>query len=149
VDDVEEASRVNQTSRILVMEDNPSDVFLLRRALGEHGVDSTLEVVRDGEMALNIVERIGTGEQSPPDLIVLDLNLPRHDGIEVLTRCSQTPALSPVPVLILTSSDSPKERKLAEELGVTAFLRKPIMLDDFMALGGQIRQVLQDRRRAE
>jgi CheY-like chemotaxis protein len=128
--------------RIVLVEDNPSDVFLLRRALEEHGVNYTLAVIRDGEEALKYLGRLESQEESTPDLLVLDLNLPRHDGIEVLTTCRESPCLRSVPVLVLTSSDSPKERERAEGLGVSAFVRKPITLDEFMAVGGRIRSLL-------
>lgn len=129
--------------RILVMEDNQSDIFLLRRALDQHGVDYTLDLVRDGEKAIDMLNRIASGAAPVPDLVVLDLNLPRHDGIEVLTRCRSFPELQAMRVLILTSSDSPTERARAGELRVTEFLRKPILLDDFMALGGRIKEILE------
>jgi CheY-like chemotaxis protein len=125
------------------MEDNPSDVFLLRRALDQHGVQYSLDLVRDGEKALDMLNRIATGSEPVPDLIVLDLNLPRHDGIEVLAHCRSFSQLHLVRVMILTSSDSPGERTRADELRVSDFVRKPILLDDFMALGGRIKELLE------
>jgi CheY-like chemotaxis protein len=137
-------SAVEDKSRhIVLMEDNPSDVFLFRRALDQHSVVYTLEVVRDGEKGIGILEQISRGAAALPDIIVLDLNLPRHDGIEVLERCRSLPGLRGLPVMILTSSDSPRERQRAHELDVTDFVRKPIMLDDFMALGGRIKDLLE------
>jgi CheY-like chemotaxis protein len=133
----------SSTNRIILMEDNPSDVFLLRRALDQHGVAYTVEVVHDGEAGLELLGRVARGELAAPDLIVLDLNLPRHDGIEVLERCREMKALRNVAVMILTSSDSPEERERAEQLGVADFVRKPIMLDDFMALGARVRTLLE------
>jgi two-component system, chemotaxis family, response regulator Rcp1 len=129
--------------RIVLMEDNPSDVFLLRRALDQHQVKYTLELVRDGEEALELLNGIAGGSAPMPDLIVLDLNLPRHDGIEVLSHCRSLSRLQSVIVMILTSSDSPGEKTRAEELSVADFIRKPILLDDFMALGGRIRELLE------
>lgn len=134
--------------RITLVEDNPSDVFLLRRALEEHGVSYTLQVVRDGEQALTYLNKLQHGDESAPDLLILDLNLPRHDGIEVLAGCRKSNSLQAVPIIVLTSSDSPKERERAEQLGVTDYVRKPIMLDDFMAVGGRIRRLLESRSAA-
>jgi CheY-like chemotaxis protein len=125
--------------RILVVEDNPSDVYLLRRALDEHGVPHTIDVIRDGEQALKYAERAAAPAEPAPDLIVMDLNLPRYDGIEVLSTWRNVASLQSIPILVLTSSDSPKERQRAEELGVSDFVRKPIMLDEFMAVGGRIK----------
>lgn len=140
--------RESREKRVVLVEDNPSDVFLLRQALEEHAVTYTLEVIRDGEQALKYLERLESGEDSAPDLLILDLNLPRHDGIEVLASCRATPSLQPVPIIVLTSSDSPKEREKAEELGVSDYVRKPIMLDEFMAVGGRIKALLSGRSAA-
>lgn len=125
------------------MEDNPSDVFLLRRALDQNGVTYSLEVIQDGERAIELLKRIGSNSAIVPDLIILDLNLPRHDGIEILAACRKTPGIEQLPVMVLTSSDSPRERELVERLGVTDFARKPILLDDFMALGGRVKRVIE------
>jgi CheY-like chemotaxis protein len=132
-----------EPKRIVLMEDNPSDIFLLRRALDEHGVTYRLETVSDGERAFELVSDIGAGKERAPDLMILDLNLPRHDGIEVLQKCRSLDALRGVPCMILTSSDSPRERDRAESLGVNAFVHKPIMLDDFMELGAHVRKLLE------
>ncbi len=91
------------------------------------------QVIDDGEKALHYIERL-TPEASP-HLIVIDLNIPRHDGIEVLKRCRATAALAEVSIVILTSSDSPRDRTRAERLGVTGFLIKPMDLNEFMSLG--------------
>jgi CheY-like chemotaxis protein len=93
-------------SEILLAEDNPADVYLIREALSEHGVDYKMRVVSDGRDLLRII----TGEELSPEtknleLIILDLNLPRHDGIEILERLRDTD-LAHVPVVVLTSSDS-------------------------------------------
>ncbi len=133
---------------IVVVEDNPSDVLLLRRALQEYGVTYALRLLKDGEEALKYLQRLASGDETMPDLLVLDLNLPRHDGIEVLTHCRQYEVLASLPVLILTSSDSQAERQRAEQLGICDYVRKPIMLDDFMAVGGRIRSLLERRTAA-
>lgn len=132
-------------TRILLMEDNPSDVFLLKRALDQHSVHYDLVLIRDGEQALAALNDIAAGGQARPDLIVLDLNLPRHDGIEILTHCRSLSPLENMAIMILTSSDSPGEKARAEELSVSDFVRKPILLDDFMALGGRIKQIIEGR----
>ena len=124
---------------ILLAEDNPADVYLIREALREHGVECRLQVVADGKEVLKIV----SGEAGPAvDLIILDLNLPRHDGIEILQRLRESSAHAQVPVVILTSSDSPRDRKTAIELGATQFLRKPSSLQQFLDLGAVFRSLL-------
>lgn len=128
---------------ILLAEDNPADVFLIREALKEHQVDCTLRVAVDGRDALNVL--VSADIHSSPDLIILDLNLPRHDGIELLQKVRSTQATAHVPVVVLTSSDSPRDRLTANELGATQYLRKPSNLEQFMALGAIFRDLLSTR----
>lgn len=130
-------------SEILLAEDNPADVYLIREALSEHGVDYQMRVVSDGRDLLRII----TGEERSAEtknleLIILDLNLPRHDGIEILERLRET-KLAHVPVVVLTSSDSPRDRQLATRLGAARFLRKPSGLEQFMSLGAIFKDLLQ------
>lgn len=130
-------------SEILLAEDNPADVYLIREALSEHGVDYKMRVVSDGRDLLRII----TGEERSAEtknleLIILDLNLPRHDGIEILERLRET-ELAHVPVVVLTSSDSPRDRQLATRLGAARFLRKPSGLEQFMSLGAIFKDLLQ------
>jgi CheY-like chemotaxis protein len=131
---------------ILLGEDNPADVYLIREALREHGVDCTLRVASDGKELLGIIspER-SHAEGQRLDLIILDLNLPRHDGIEILQRLRETPELAHVPVVVLTSSDSPRDRLMAGQLGATRYLRKPSSLDQFLSLGAVFKDLLEAR----
>lgn len=129
-------------TRILVAEDNPADVYLLREAFNVAGEDIEIVVVSDGEQALEYVQRQGRfGNAAVPDLVVLDLNLPKSDGGDVLRCIRETPAYSDVPVVVLTSSDSPRDRKTAESLGANCFITKPSDLDAFLALGRTLMRV--------
>jgi CheY-like chemotaxis protein len=135
-------------SEILLAEDNPADVYLIREALSEHGVDYKMRVVSDGRDLLRII----TGEEPNAEtknleLIILDLNLPRHDGIEILERLRHTD-LAHVPVVVLTSSDSPRDRQLAASLGAARFLRKPSGLEQFLSLGAVFKDLLHQREEA-
>lgn len=122
--------------RILVAEDNPADIYLLREALSLAANDVDLLVVSDGEEALEYVQRQGRFPDAiVPDLVVLDLNLPKSDGSDVLRCIRETPIYAGVPVVVLTSSDSPRDRKLVEALGANCFITKPSDLDAFLALG--------------
>lgn len=141
-------SQLSRHKRITLVEDTPSDVFLLRQALSEHGVECMLEVIKDGEQALHYLARLDTGTEAVPDLIVLDISLPRHDGLEVLGTCRTSAALQHVPILVLTSSDSPREQARAEQLGVSDYVRKPILLDDFMRVGQRIKRLLEPEARS-
>lgn len=129
---------------ILLAEDNPADVYLIREALREHAVDCTLRVASDGQEVLRI---ISAGDEDPaaqtPALIILDLNLPRHDGIEILQRLRESALLPHVPVAVLTSSDSPQDRAVAIRFGATRFLRKPSSLEQFLSLGSIFKELLE------
>ena len=127
--------------KLLVVEDNPSDVMILRRALDEHGVRYEMAVMQDGEQA---IEYLGSCEEGHiPDLIVIDVNLPKEDGLGVLLKYRFRPSLSKIPIVILTSSDALSDRSRAEMLGADVFLRKPIQLEEFLKIGGKIRQLLE------
>jgi DNA-binding response OmpR family regulator len=124
---------------ILLGEDNPADVYLIRQALEENGIRYNLQVAVHGGELIDVVEgklpRI-------PDLIVLDLNLPRHEGLEILKIIRGSSDLCRVPVVILTSSDSPKDRIAASALGADCYIRKPTGLDEFMAIGRTLKSLL-------
>jgi CheY-like chemotaxis protein len=128
--------------KILLAEDNPADVYLIRTALDEHGVDLPLEVAADGREVLDIIFEQGRMTEPELKLIILDLNLPRHDGIEILQRLNETKSLAGVPVVVLTSSDSPRDRIAATELGATRLLRKPSNLEQFLSLGAIFKEIL-------
>src|SRR5437016_3363207 len=99
---------------ILLAEDNAADVYLIREALLEHSVNCTIRVAADGREVLEILAaNTSQAGSALPDLIILDLNLPRHDGIEILQRLRVTERMSQVPVVVLTSSDSPRDRMAA------------------------------------
>lgn len=124
---------------ILLAEDNPADVYLIREALREHRVDCTLQVISDGKEVLAV---LADRTARPLHLIILDLNLPRHDGIEILERLRESATLCNVPVVVLTSSDSPRDRQVATGLGAARFLRKPSSLEQFLNLGAVFRDLL-------
>lgn len=127
------------TANILLGEDNPADVYLIRQALQENGIQYTLEVAtHGGEMISALTEP----RESLPDLIILDLNLPRYDGIEVLKAVRENNSLKGIPVVILTSSDSPKDRIAASQFGADVYIRKPSRLDEFMAIGKTLQSLL-------
>jgi chemotaxis family two-component system response regulator Rcp1 len=125
---------------VLLADDNPSDVYLIREALREHAVDCVLHVVSDGKDALGAIS--GETSAGSISLIILDLNLPRHDGIEILQKLRESAWLDHVPVVVLTSSDSPRDRVLANQLGATKYLRKPSSLEEFLSLGAVFKDLL-------
>jgi len=122
--------------RILLAEDNPGDVFLFREALRAHGLTCELIVAEDGEKALTLIEKAGTdGNRGNPDLIVLDINLPKRSGQEVLQSVRGNATFAKVPVVILTSSASPDDRSKATQAGADFYLHKSSNLDDFFQIG--------------
>jgi CheY-like chemotaxis protein len=127
---------------VLLVEDSASDVYLFREALKEQGVEPPLFVATDGEEAFQLLERIDDSQIPCPKLIVLDLNLPKRSGFEVLSRVRRSFRCRRTPVVILSSSDTGKERELAGSLGVTAYIKKPSRLQEFMEVGKQIRALL-------
>jgi CheY-like chemotaxis protein len=128
---------------VLLADDNPSDVYLIREALREHAVDCMLRVVSDGKDALEVISgATGNADAGSISLVILDLNMPRHDGIEILQKLRESVVLGSVPVVVLTSSDSPRDRVLANDLGATRYLRKPSNLDEFLSLGAVFKDLL-------
>ena len=125
--------------KIFLAEDNPADVYLLRIAFEETDLKNVeLIVVNDGEEALEYVSNCQRHHQggNKPDLFVLDLNLPKADGSDILRRIRESELFRDVPVVVLTSSDSPRDRETAQRLGATDYLTKPTDLTKFLDLGG-------------
>ena len=129
--------------RIVLVEDAEPDVFLVREALERDGLEFELEVLDDGEKAVDFIDRI---DQDPgirrPNLLLLDLNLPKKSGGQVLERVRQSPVCAHVPVVILTSSDSPMDKARAAQYKATEYFKKPSKWDEFMRLGPLVRDLL-------
>lgn len=127
--------------RILVIEDNSTDVTLIKEALAEHGVAFEMTVLTDGRNAIEYLKDLHDGPK--PELIILDLNLPRNDGIEVLVKYRMSVALYSVPIIVLTSSNSSGDRQRTKTVGVSAFIQKPMSIPDFLALGKRFKEALE------
>ena len=128
--------------QILLFEDNAADVYLVRLALDEARLPFQLDVCVDGEEALRRLERMEAGEVERPDALLLDMNLPKYGGREILESMRQGVIGSSLLVIVLTSSDSPKDRELAAAKGVEHYFQKPADLVEFMHLGEVVRNVL-------
>ena len=127
-------------ARVLLVEDNEADVRLTREALREPGPPVRLSYVADGEQALAFLRREeGYADAQRPDLVLLDLNLPRKNGLEVLDELRADPELASVPVVMLTSSAAEQDVRSCYALGARSYVVKPHELDAFMELIGAIR----------
>lgn len=132
-----------QSVQILLAEDNDGDVFLIRRALDMYIGPYHLLLAKDGEEAIEMLERANADQRARTlDFAVLDLNLPRRTGIQVLERLRNTPKCAGAPVIIFTSSDSPQDKAEAFRLGANRYFKKPTDLAGFMKLGEMVRDIL-------
>ena len=131
---------------ILLVEDNPADARLAAEALKETGFASRLHWAADGVHALEILRgQNGTAAAVRPALILLDLNLPRKDGREVLAEIKGDPVLRRIPVVVLTTSRSEEDRDRSYDLHANCFIHKPGQWDDFLAVVRSIKQFWFDR----
>ena len=120
---------------ILLVEDNPGDVRLTIEGLNEGKVRNNLHVVRDGVEAVAFLRRQGAFNNVPrPDLILLDLNLPRMDGREVLAEVKADPALKTIPVVVLTTSRAEQDVLQSYELQANCYITKPVDLEHFITV---------------
>jgi chemotaxis family two-component system response regulator Rcp1 len=118
---------------VLLVEDSPGDVRLTREALKDAKVHISLHVATDGIEAMAYLERTGMHVSAPrPDLILLDLNLPRKDGREVLKEIKESPSLRTIPVVILTTSSSDADVLQSYHLHANCYISKPVDLDGFL-----------------
>ncbi len=120
---------------ILLVEDNPADVRLTKEAFKDAKVFNHMHAVHDGEEAMAFLQRAGKYANAPrPDLILLDLNLPKKDGREVLGEIKKDLDLKRIPVVVLTTSDDEKDILKAYNLHVNAYIKKPVDLEQFMRI---------------
>ena len=136
---------MNEKPRVLLVEDNPADANLVEEALAEAQLDCDLSVMRNGAQAIEFIERLDSGaSQESPDLVLLDLNLPKVSGTAVLERVRLSPKVGSVKVFIISSSDAPADRDRALKLGASGYFRKPSNLAQFMELGSKVRAMLEE-----
>jgi CheY-like chemotaxis protein len=134
---------------ILLVEDNPADVTLVREALEEHGVEGELMVASDGEQAIAIIQDVDCKAVSCPDLFIVDLNIPRRPGREVIECLRQSVKCNKAQIAILSSSDSMRDKEDATQLGVSWYIRKPSRLNEFLGLGAIFGSLLERSRSSE
>lgn len=127
--------------QILLVEDNPGDARLTLEAMREAKVQNKIHIVEDGVQAMQFLRREGTYADAPrPDLILLDLNLPKKDGREVLAEVKADPALRRIPVVVLTTSSADEDVLRAYDLHANCYVTKPVDLTQFMKIVSRIEE---------
>ena len=122
---------------ILLVEDNPMDLDLTLRAFNKKKFSNTIQIARDGEEALAYFGRWEAGEALPA-VILLDINLPKVNGLEVLQRLKSHPVFRRIPVVVLTSSRENSDLKTAYDLGVNSYIEKPVSFNKFIEVAEHI-----------
>jgi CheY-like chemotaxis protein len=135
--------RSRQRRRLLIVEDNRGDVFLVQEAIRAYNVPVEICIVEDGAEAMALVERADRdAEAFCPELVLLDLNLPKRNGLEVLRYIRQSRRCKSTPVIVLTSSDSSKDREESGKLGANRYFRKPNTFDQFLKVGAVLNEMI-------
>ncbi|HLX51486.1 MAG TPA: response regulator [Streptosporangiaceae bacterium] len=128
-----------QSIEVLLVEDDPGDELMTREAFEENKIGNRLHVTRDGEEALDFLYKRGEHAGAPSvDLVLLDLNLPKYDGRQVLERIRSDPGLTHLPVVILTTSSSEEDVIDSYKLHANAFVTKPVDVNQFVSAVRQI-----------
>lgn len=128
-----------QPIEVLLVEDDPGDELMTREAFEDNKIGNRLHVARDGEEALDFLYRRGVHAEAPRvDLVLLDLNLPKYDGRQVLERIRADPDLTHLPVVVLTTSSSEEDILRSYKLHANAYVTKPVDVNQFIAAVRQI-----------
>ena len=124
---------------VLLIEDDPGDILLTREAFEHHKIRNTLRVARDGQEGLDFLYKRGLHQDAPqPDLILLDLNLPKYDGRQLLEQIKSDPDLCHIPIVVLTTSAAEEDILRSYRLHANAYVTKPVGFDKFMDVIRQI-----------
>jgi two-component system, response regulator len=133
---------MNTPIEILLVEDNPTDLELTLLALQKHKLANKVHVARDGEEALDFLfcrsGHSGRSFDTPPRVVLLDLKLPKIDGLEVLKQLKEDPRTRAVPVVVMTSSNQQRDMVESYKFGVNSYIQKPINFSDFQNIMGQL-----------
>jgi two-component system response regulator len=129
--------------RVLLVDDNPGDIELTRIAFESNHFQADFSIATDGAQAIEILRRIAAdGDVARPDLILLDLNLPKVHGLDIVTFIKGDPRLKDIATIILTTSSAPQDRMNCEKLGINRYLIKPSRFEDFIVLMRQLEPFL-------
>ena len=129
---------------ILLIEDNVGDIFLVREALEAYDICYKLQVLSDGQAAIDHIQKMGNSPEAPcPDILLLDLNIPKAEGADVLKEFRRRPECIDTPVIVISSSDNPRDTGKVNALGVAEYFKKPSSFDAFLQLGALVRDAVQ------
>jgi len=131
---------------IWVVEDNPADVYLIRSSLQRHGIAAELRLAQDGEQAIRFIQEADEGGPLP-SLALLDLNLPKFSGPEVLKTMRASPRCNVIPVIVVSSAPPLKQEEMLA-LQIAAYFRKPLDFEEFMRLGELVKKTLDGHMQA-
>ena len=141
-----EESAAKDRTHILIVEDDSADVFLISEAINLVNSGVELQVVNDGDKAIRLFDSIDRDQSlACPALVILDINLPKKHGGQVLQQMRKTRRCADALVLVVTSSDSARDRETMAKLGANGYFRKPSDYEHFMKLGGLVKDLLDDR----
>jgi CheY-like chemotaxis protein len=127
-------TRSSQPIEVLLVEDDPGDVLMTQEAFADYKIANNLTVVTNGEDAIAYMRKLGQFASAPtPDLVLLDLNLPRRNGREVLRDIKEDPELRRIPIVVLTTSEAEEDVLAAYDLHANAYVRKPVDFEQFVA----------------
>jgi CheY-like chemotaxis protein len=142
----DEAGRSAERPYILIIEDNKADIYLMREAIESARLTADLEIFNDGEKACEYIDAVNADDFArTPTLAILDINLPKRHGGEVLRHMRSSPRFSNTQVVIVTSSDSERDRDAMTSLGISSYFCKPSDYDAFMTLGALLKELLDQR----
>jgi CheY-like chemotaxis protein len=131
---------------LLLVEDNLPDALVIRDAIRKENLPIAIHIAPDGEQAIEFIKAAETSEEAPrPQVLLLDLNLPKLDGFEVLRAIRANETFKDIPVIVVTSSDSPGDRNEVARLGASYF-RKPVTYPEFVKIGSFLRSFLQEKQ---
>lgn len=135
----ESSEKANKSLELLLVEDNPGDVEITRRILRDSTFDINMNVAEDGEVAMAYLRQEGDFAQKPrPEMILLDLNMPKKDGYQVLEELRADPALADLPVMVLTSTSAENEALFEQGIRPNSFCKKPLNLFQFDHFASQL-----------
>ena len=140
-----EATTTSIQNLILVVEDSPADVFLIREVVEAAKLSATVQVVRDGEQAIRFFEEADNDDLAlRPALVILDINLPEKTGRRRFAAHAEQPEVRDVPVVVVSSSESGRDREEMMKLGANRYFAKPSEFAEFMKLGDMVKELLGD-----